>query len=576
MNTNKVAKLSGIFLENFQSLKDPVFFQINKLCFFYGPNSSGKSAIHDALYLIKETITNERDWNFYNLYNRYGAGFGTKLGLEIVSGTFGSDPEESLWKNTPSRTDDFDHFEFFEKIKHKKIQIEISELGNQMKVAIEGRPLFELLNESTFFTTACEKITSDELNDKGIEYYEQNAYEIRGKLVIYKNVLADYFSICSFSDNNYLDISDGNKPFFTNLFYEDHLEKQVFNGITLSLGSKELTDIDYICNRIISEKLFESDDESESEIYENSVNEFHRKSGNIKKSLNNFRSDNNRIIYQLENLQTDYAKIIKGLIFQIKNALIYSHVKGDRQLLNSKHCISYETNQIDTYLNLSEENRDDLDPIKIYARSLLNKNYLYYEIDKPKFEGDFINHCLNKYLPCLNGYKVFPKIFNLYEDGEKKNPNNTLIYLFIKNKLHHELGFQDVGSGISYILPILASIWCRNISFVEQPELHLHPKAQCELGDAFICSTYYGNSSIIESHSEHLLLRISRRIRETTNNYLLPDELKLDSKDVTIYYFDPQPNGTTKVKNIRMDRYGELMDVWPGGFFSERDDELFS
>lgn len=574
MNTDKLAKLSGIYLENFQSLKDPVFFQINKLCFFYGPNSSGKSAIHDALYLIKETITNEKGWNFFNLYNRYGANFNTKLGLEIVVGRFGSDPEETLWKNTPTRTDDYDHFDFFQKLKNKKIQIEISEIGDQIKIAIEGRPLFEILNQSTFFTRACEKIKEEEISDKGIEYYEQHAYEIKGKLIIYKNVFTDYLSICSFSDDNYLDISEDYNPFFKNLFYEDHPDKQVFNGITLSLGSKELTDIDYICRRIISEKLFESDDESE--VYTNTVAEFHRNSGDIKKSFDNFSSDNNKILYRLENLQLDYAKIIKGFIFQIKNSLIYSHIKGDRQLLNSRHCISYETNRVDTFLNLLEKKRDDLDPLKIYARSLQKNNYFFYEIDKPKFEGDFINHCLTKYLPCLNGYKIFPKIFNLYENGEQKVPNNSLIYLFVKNKLHHELDFQDVGSGISFILPILASIWCRNISFIEQPELHLHPKAQCELGDAFICSTYYGNSSIIESHSEHLLLRISRRIRETTNNYLLPDELKLSNKDVTVYYFDPQPDGTTKVKNIRMDKYGELMDVWPGGFFSERDEELFS
>ncbi len=43
-----------------------------------------------------------------------------------------------------------------------------------------------------------------------------------------------------------------------------------------------------------------------------------------------------------------------------------------------------------------------------------------------------------------------------------------------------------------------------------------------------------------------------------------------------IYYFDPQPDGATIVKRIRVDKYGELLDFWPGGFFSERDEELFS
>lgn len=571
MNTDKVAKLSGIFLENFQSLKDPVFFQINKLCFFYGPNSSGKSAIHDALFLVKETVTNESDWNFINLYEKFGATFSTKIGLELISGKFGSNAEESLWKKTPTRLEDYEHTDFFDFLKNKKVQIEISEMGDQVKVAIEGRPLFEFLNEKTFFTDSCQRITKTQLIENGLEYYENHAHDIFGKLVIYKSTLDKYFSICDFSEENILNIKDGERSMYSDIFYENYPDKQIINGISINLSSKELTRIDHESYRIISGDFFDSE---EYDVYENN---FLKNNPEQLKSKTEFRIANNKILFLLENLSIDFSKILKGFIFQIINSLSYSHIKGDRQLLNSKHCISYESNRFDTYLNLIEPKRDYLDPLKIYAESLIDEKYFYWQIDKPRFDGDFINHCLGKYITSLKGYKVFPKIFNLYENGKNtKNPNNTLIYLFIKNKMHHELGFQDVGSGISYILPILASIWCRNISFIEQPELHLHPKAQCELGDAFICSTYYGNSSIIESHSEHLLLRVSRRIRETTNNYLLPEELKLDSKDVTIYYFDPQPDGTTKVKNIRMDRYGELMDVWPGGFFSERDDELFS
>lgn len=571
MNAVKEAKLSGIFLENFQSLRDPVFFQINKLCFFYGPNSSGKSAIHDALYLIKETLINEPDWNFINLYGKYGASFSTKIGLEFIAGKFGSQAEESLWKNTPTRYDDYEHISLFKYLENKKIQVEISSLGDQIKVAVNGKPLFEILDEYTYFNNSCKKVNFDELDPDMADELGDSEYQIRGKLVIYKKTIEDYFSLCSFSDPGLLSLSSSNKSIYTDIFYEDYPDKQIINGIFLRLGSKELTTVDDVCYRIISGDFFDSEE------YENAVSEFHINSGDPIKSIKNFKSNNNSILYLLENLTADYSKVIKGLIFQIINSLNYSHIKGDRQILDSKHCISYESNRVDTFLNLKEKKRDDTDPLKIYAKSLLNKNYTYWIHDKPKFNGDFINYCLSKYISSLKEYEVIPKIFHLHEQGSKsKHPNNTLIYLFIKNKIHDQLGFQDVGSGISYVLPILASIWCRNISFIEQPELHLHPKAQCEIADAFICSTFYGNSSIIESHSEHLLLRVSRRIRETTQNYLLSEELKLNCNDVTIYYFDPQPDGTTKVKNIRMDRYGELLDVWPGGFFSERDDELFS
>ena len=49
--------LTGIYLKNFQSIKDPVFLQLDKLCFLYGPNSAGKSSVLDALDLVKKTVT---------------------------------------------------------------------------------------------------------------------------------------------------------------------------------------------------------------------------------------------------------------------------------------------------------------------------------------------------------------------------------------------------------------------------------------------------------------------------------------------------------------------------------------
>ena len=57
--------------------------------------------------------------------------------------------------------------------------------------------------------------------------------------------------------------------------------------------------------------------------------------------------------------------------------------------------------------------------------------------------------------------------------------------------------------------------------------------------------------------------------------YLLKDELKFSCDEMRIYYFQPQPDGFTKVKEIRVDKYGELLSSWPGGFFSEREKELF-
>jgi predicted ATPase len=70
-------------------------------------------------------------------------------------------------------------------------------------------------------------------------------------------------------------------------------------------------------------------------------------------------------------------------------------------------------------------------------------------------------------------------------------------------------------------------------------------------------------------------LRVLRRIRETSNDYLLPKELKFTNESLRIYYFKPEPEGYTSVKEIKVDKHGEFLNSWPDGFFSERDRELF-
>jgi hypothetical protein len=137
---------------------------------------------------------------------------------------------------------------------------------------------------------------------------------------------------------------------------------------------------------------------------------------------------------------------------------------------------------------------------------------------------------------------------------------------------------QDIGVGISQVLPVVvASLVTRNsILSIEQPELHIHPKLQVGLGDLFIHeSTTKGNCFIIETHSEHLMLRIMRRIRQTSSNELPPHAPKLDPEQVAIYHIRATEDGTI-FKEILIDKDGDFLTRWPGGFFAERSEELFS
>ncbi|MDM8536035.1 DUF3696 domain-containing protein [Desulfobacterales bacterium HSG17] len=140
-----------------------------------------------------------------------------------------------------------------------------------------------------------------------------------------------------------------------------------------------------------------------------------------------------------------------------------------------------------------------------------------------------------------------------------------------------ELAPQDIGVGISQVLPVIVAAMHHKTGLVviEQPELHIHPAFQVALGDLFVeqVRTCPDLTFILETHSEHLLLRFLRRIRETGENEA-PENRTLIPEELSIYFIEQGDAGIV-CKPIRVDRDGDFIDRWPHGFFDERAGELF-
>lgn len=131
---------------------------------------------------------------------------------------------------------------------------------------------------------------------------------------------------------------------------------------------------------------------------------------------------------------------------------------------------------------------------------------------------------------------------------------------------------RDVGIGISQVLPVLvAALGTRNHThLIEQPEIHLHPRLQAELADVFIRSALgeSKNTFILETHSEHLLLRIMRRMRETACGRLPKGIAPIGPKDVAVLYVERKGRRSI-IREMPLNENGELLKAWPGGFFEE-------
>jgi len=136
---------------------------------------------------------------------------------------------------------------------------------------------------------------------------------------------------------------------------------------------------------------------------------------------------------------------------------------------------------------------------------------------------------------------------------------------------------RDVGIGISQVLPVVVaalepSAW---LVAIEQPELHIHPAVQVGLGDLFIKGAKeHGINFLIETHSEHLILRLLRRIRETAEGELPPGVSGIKTDDVSVVYVQSGGGGVELVP-LPIDETGEFTTRWPKGFFGERAEELF-
>ncbi|OSM07688.1 hypothetical protein MAIT1_04543 [Magnetofaba australis IT-1] len=141
-----------------------------------------------------------------------------------------------------------------------------------------------------------------------------------------------------------------------------------------------------------------------------------------------------------------------------------------------------------------------------------------------------------------------------------------------------ELFPQDVGVGISQVVPVLVAALHSQMGIVaiEEPESNIHPAFQVTLGDLFISQTREKPDLmfLVETHSEHLMLRFLRRIRETGENELPPGAPSLTPEGIAVYFVEPEEDGP-RIHRIRIDRDGDFIDRWPRGFFQERMKELY-
>jgi len=124
----------------------------------------------------------------------------------------------------------------------------------------------------------------------------------------------------------------------------------------------------------------------------------------------------------------------------------------------------------------------------------------------------------------------------------------------------------DVGFGVSQVLPALVLLYYvpeGSIVLMEQPEIHLHPAVQSGLADVILNVAQARKLQIIvESHSEHLMRRLQRRVAEE----------KVSSEEVKLYFVSTERGGA-RIDDLILNKWGEI-ENWPDNFFGDELGEI--
>jgi len=184
-------------------------------------------------------------------------------------------------------------------------------------------------------------------------------------------------------------------------------------------------------------------------------------------------------------------------------------------------------------------------------------NHYFYEPENSLKNNLFQQKPLLKLSVAL---KKWLEIMNI--NGLKLQTQQEIISLEIMSKSTSKpyVNIADVGFGVSQVFPIILEglrMPQGGTLLLEQPEIHLHPNLQMQIADYFIAMALSGKNVIVETHSDHIINRLVRRIVESETNQF---------KDlISIYFITTGENGST-YEEINIDDERGITN-WPREFF---------
>lgn len=559
--------LDKIYINNFKSIKEHTVLNIKPITIFVGPNSAGKSVAINALKILAQSLQTSHKSLLSYTGKLLDAGDHAKT---TFRGNKGTQKLGVSFQTTRTTMRD-------------KITIVVS-------VTDEDQGLVKIESEQSNFSEEFQAHS----NPLSVEHDSPVMFELskfrKGNLTLIAQVNKFLKSI-EFYDTCFL---QSVKP-------EDDCDR-ILNGIIEECVARIATDNYYVGKNYIP---CNKGDNWEYEERESTFPYLERRSQGIIISDNPTKDVNEywHKYYEGKHRKYDDVVSIHNFLYLVSTAYIYS-IDGVKDMHKEMPRISSDI----TYMLGSIVFVDNLRtyPQRYYTRQEL-KDYFYGK-DVTRL-GDNSNALkyVNYFLMALEMKYVI----------KLEEPSFDTFELVLEHSSGHRQNISDVGFGLSQLLPILiARSSSSSIMVIQQPELHLHPRAQTLLADIFTqdpidvgngvgnsvitypsdpedsfvagyvpFSSYAAidderrtvkyklvnqtahfslglsgnNQFIIETHSEHFIRAIQLKVAEGI----------ISNDDVCIYYVSNSDDGSTSIEDMPISKTGTIDRQWPGGFFED-------
>lgn len=621
--------ITEITIENFKSFGKPQAIPLKPITLLYGPNSSGKSSIIQLLLMLKQTLESSENvplvsngylvdlGDFNNLIHRHETK--NKLAIRFQFSNANRDYNKNYATNIVFKINEKDpviyNIKYFSSDYNCPI-IDFKNTEEQEKSLIKNE---DILNIYDCINKEYPKLK--EMYKIMISKIETIKIPIKNSIQRILGTDYDFSNLADLNEDKFVafilkkvdkKMSIKKKNRFVEkikIFYkiEFRLLKKKFlqySKYTYDLFLKDLKvapgfmgfvslDYFYFTNKVgkdFFKKPVNYDRETSSSTRET-----------MAKSVDPMNLLNLGIGFQLE-------KMVSNKVFQEKNKLVKLEIKNEDDLNKYQFSSSYKsvsdyiasTNYEFMQINLNEliekaqegfdnffENMQYIPPLRPLPKRYYFKtgNRSSNSIRKGEEIPEFLASDpkkVNKFNSILKKLKIEYELKPI--DNKLKGIRNEYFSCELFDKrLKTLINFKDLGLGISQIMPIIASSLEKSkfghsdaddgdIIIIEQPEIHIHPRLQAELGSLFVdCikkkypwADEDNKRFIIETHSEALILRLQKLIRKK----------ELNPEDIAVIYVEID-GGETTCKELHLDENGDFIDSWPGGFFEEGYREMF-